>query len=82
MWGYADSGHTRDGETSRGRLGYAFVSVGAAMSWSNSLMKILTHRSCESEFVGLSDAGNDAMFLSELQEEMGIALEGVEGAPM
>ena len=35
-------------------------------------MKVVTHSSCESEYVGLSDAANEAVYPSQLQEEMGI----------
>ena len=55
-WGYSDSGHASDVETSRGRSGYVFLSVGAAISWRSSMMKLVTHSSCESENLGLSDA--------------------------
>ena len=32
VWGYSDLGHAGDVETSRGRSGYVFLSVGAAIS--------------------------------------------------
>ena len=32
VWGYSDSGHARDKETSRGRTGYVFLSASAAIS--------------------------------------------------
>ena len=72
VWGYADAGHAGDQETSRGRHGYVFLSAGAAVSWRSSMMKLVTHSSCESEYVGLSEAGNEAVHLLQLQEEMGI----------
>ena len=36
------------------------------------MMKTVTHGSCEREYVGLSDARNEGMYLNQLQEEMGI----------
>ena len=77
VWGYADSCHAGDGENSRGISGYVFLSAGAAISWSSSMVQNVTHSSCESEYVGLSDARNEAMHLSQLQEEMGIDKKGV-----
>ena len=71
-WGYSDSGHAGDKETSRGRSGYIFLSAGAAISWRSSMMKVVTHSSCESEYVGLSEAGNEAIYLTQLQGELGI----------
>ena len=40
-------------------------------------MKVVTHSSCESEYVGLSEAANEAVYLSQLQQEMGIATGAV-----
>ena len=40
-------------------------------------MKVVTQSSCESEYVGLSEAANEAMHLSQLQGELGIGKEGV-----
>ena len=72
VWGYSDSGHAGERETSRGRSGYVFLSAGAAISWRSSMMKLVTHSSCESEYVGLSEAGNEAVYLNQLQGEMNI----------
>ena len=72
VWGYSDSGHAGERETSRGRNGYVFLSAGAAISWRSSMMKLVTHSSCESEYVGLSEAGNEAVYLNQLQGEMKI----------
>ena len=40
-------------------------------------MKLVTHSSCEIEYVGLSEAGNDAVYLSQLQGEMRIVKQSV-----
>ena len=77
VWGYADSGHAGDLDTSRGRTGYVFLSGGAAVSWRSGMMKLVTHSSCESEYVGLSEAANEAVYLNQLQGELGIGKKGV-----
>ena len=41
------------------------------------MMKIVTHSSCESEYVGLSEAGNEAVYLQQLQGELRIGSEKV-----
>ena len=63
VWGYSDAEHAGDRETSRGKNGYVFMSAGAAVSWRASMMKVVTHSSCESEYLGLSEAGNEAIYL-------------------
>ena len=77
VWGFSDSSHAGDNETSRGRTRYVFLSAGAAIIWRSSMMKLVTHSSCESEYVGLSEAGNEAVYLQQLQDEMCIGKEGV-----
>ena len=72
VWGYSDASHAGEKATSRGRAGYIFLSVGAAISWRSSMMKVVTHSSCESEYVGLSDAGNESIYLMQLQGELGV----------
>ena len=56
VWGYSDAGHAGDYETSKGRSRYVFMSARAAISWRSSMMKLVTHSSCETEYVGLSEA--------------------------
>ena len=63
VWGYSDSGHANDRETSRGRTGSVFLSDGAPISWRSSMMKLITHSSCESEYVGLSEGGDEVVYL-------------------
>ena len=41
------------------------------------MMKVVTHSNCESEYVGLSEAGNEAVYLQQLQGEMRIGTEKV-----
>ena len=72
VWGYSDSSHAGERETSRGRTGYVFLSAGAAVSWRSSMMKVVTHSSCESEYVGLSESGNEAIYLNQLQGELNV----------
>ena len=72
VWGYSDSSHAREREILRGRSGYIFLSAGAAISWRSSMMKVVTHSSCESECVGLSESGNEAIYLKQLQGELGV----------
>ena len=41
------------------------------------MMKLVTHSNCESEYVGLSEAGNEAVYLQKLQGEMRIGKHSV-----
>ena len=79
IWGYSDSSHAGERETSRGRSVYIFLSAGAAISWRSSMMKVVTHSSCDSEYVGLSESGNEAIYLKQLQGELGVGGPSVLG---
>ena len=72
VWGYSDNSHGNDEATRKGRDGYVFISGRAAISWRSSLLETVTHSSCESEYVALSTAGNEALYLRQLQGELGI----------
>ena len=76
VFGYSDASHGDDSDTRRGRAGYAFLSGGAAVSWKSIMLETVTHSSCESEYLALSVAGNEAIYLSQMQKELGIAGEG------
>ena len=41
------------------------------------MMKLVTHSTCESEYVGLSESGNEAIYLQQLQTELGIGKTSV-----
>ena len=41
------------------------------------MMKLVTHSNCESEYVGLSEAGNEAVYLPQLRGEMQIGKKSV-----
>ena len=77
VWGYSDSSHAGEKVTSRGRTRYVFMSGGAAISWRSSMMRVVTYSNCESEYVGLSESGNEAVYLQQLQGELGIGKKGV-----
>ena len=41
------------------------------------MMKVVTYCTCESEYVGLSESGNEALYLLQLQGELDIGGPGV-----
>ena len=45
------------------------------MSWRSSLLEVVTHSSCESEYVALSGAVNEGVYMRQMQEELGVVNE-------
>ena len=41
------------------------------------MMRVVIYSSCESEYVGLSESGNEVVHLQQLQGELGIGKKGV-----
>ena len=74
--GYSDASHGDDVDTIKGKAGYVFLSARAAVSWKSSLLETVTHSSCESEYLALSSAGNEAIYLSQMQGELGVGGKG------
>ena len=70
--GYSDASHGDDVDTRKGRTGYVFLSGGGAVSWKSGMLETVTHSSCESEYLALSAAGNEAIYLSQMQKKLGI----------
>lgn len=77
LWGYCDSSHLTCPDTGRSRAGYVFLSAGGAISWQSKLVGNASLSSCESEYMGLAMAGQEASFLRQLQLQM----EGTAGVP-
>ena len=76
VMGYSDASHGDDVDTRKGRTGYMFLSGGVAVSWKSGLLGTVTHSSCESEYLALSASGNEAIYLSQMQRELGVGGEG------
>ena len=74
LWGYMDVSHASCPDTGKGRAGYVFISAGNAVSWSSKRLGSASLSSCESEYMGLTLAAQEASFLSQLKGEM----DGVE----
>ncbi|GAA5936579.1 hypothetical protein JCM1841_002530 [Sporobolomyces salmonicolor] len=68
---YSDSDWGACPTTSRSTMGFAFVLAGGAVSWSSRLQSRVAASSTEAEYLGLSHAGKEAIFLSQLLGELG-----------
>ncbi len=57
--------------TSRSTAGFAFCIAGGAVSWSSKVQSHVAELSTEAEYLALSSAANEAIFLSQLLGELG-----------
>ncbi|SGY11774.1 BQ5605_C011g06268 [Microbotryum silenes-dioicae] len=70
--GYSDSDWGSDIQTSRSTMGYLFKLAGGAISWSSRLQPRVACSSTEAEYLGLSHAAKEAVFLRSLLTKLGL----------
>ena len=70
IWGYVDASHTSCPDTGKGRAAYVFMSAGAPVSWASKRVGSDSLSSCETEYMGLTLAAQEASYLGELKGEM------------
>jgi hypothetical protein len=72
--GYVDASWGEDPSTRKSQSGYAFTLGNAAISWKSSLQKTVALSSTEAEYLALSAAAKDALFLRNLMGDLWPAL--------
>lgn len=69
--GFSDADWSGDVDSSRSTSGYVFISNAGAIGWSSKLQKMVALSTTESEYIGLSLAGQHLMWLRTFFEELG-----------
>ena len=67
---YTDSTWNSDKDTSRSRTGYAIAFNNCLVSWKSKLQPMVTLSSTEAEYVALTDAAKEGLWLRRLLEEL------------
>ncbi|GAA5845570.1 hypothetical protein JCM11251_003665 [Rhodosporidiobolus azoricus] len=70
---YSDSDWGACLDTARSTMGYSFLLGAGAVSWSSKIQLQVAASSTEAEYLGLSHASKEAVFLSQLLDELGFA---------
>jgi len=71
---YSDSDWGNDVDTSRSTMGYSVHLAGAAISWSSKLQSRVADSTCDAEYMGLSHAAKEVVFIRQLLSELSISL--------
>ena len=71
-WGYSDASYGTCPDSMRSRSGYAFLSAGGAIIWGSKLQKVVALSSCEAEYMALTGAACEAVYLRMLQNDLGV----------
>jgi len=73
--GYVDSDWAGCTDTRRSTTGYIFLVSGSPVSWSSKVQKTVARSSVEAEYMALSAAAQEAMYLKTLIEELGFEVQ-------
>ena len=75
--GYCDSDYAADKEKRRSTSGVVFTFGGNTISWRSSLQKVVALSSTEAEYMALTDAAKEAVWLKGLVSELGFPQRSV-----
>ena len=70
LFGFSDSSYADCPDTARSTMGYCFSVGSAIFSWSSCRQKTVTNSSCEAEYVTLSEASCEALWLRQFLREV------------
>ena len=77
IFGYCDADWANDIEDRRSCTGYIFMFQGAAISWNSKKQQTIALSCTEAEYMSLSSAVQEALWLKQLQEEFWPNLKGI-----
>ncbi|XP_065874841.1 uncharacterized protein [Euphorbia lathyris] len=70
--GFVDSDYTGSIDTRKSQTGYVFTVFGTAISWRASLQSVVTLSTTEAEFIAVTEAVKEAMWLRGVLTELGV----------
>ncbi|GKA20789.1 retrovirus-related pol polyprotein from transposon TNT 1-94 [Tanacetum coccineum] len=75
--GFVDSDYAKDPDKGRSVTGYAFLVQGCVVSWKAMLQHVVALSTIEAEYMALTEAVKEAIWLRGLLEELGVELNTV-----
>ncbi|GJR57579.1 retrovirus-related pol polyprotein from transposon TNT 1-94 [Tanacetum coccineum] len=75
--GFVDSDYAKDPDKGRFITGYAFLLQGCVVSWKETLQHVVALSTTEAEYMALTEAVKEAIWLRGLLEELGVELNTV-----
>lgn len=74
--GYSDADWAGDTSDRKSTSGYIFMLSGGLISWSSKKQKCVALSTAEAEYVALSGAAQECLWLKQLEVELGCPTEG------
>ena len=76
--GFCDSDYAADQDKSRSISGFVFTVGGNTVSWRSCLQKVVALSTTEAEYISLSEASREAVWLKGICEDLGFEQEAAE----
>ncbi|TNV97314.1 hypothetical protein C5H24_12810, partial [Xylella fastidiosa] len=73
--GYVDADFAGDQDTRRSTTGYIYTMGSTAVSWVSRLQKLVTLSTTEAEYVAVTEAAKEMIWLKGFLEELGLKQE-------
>lgn len=74
--GYADADMAGDLDGRKSTSGYVFTFAGGAVSWQSKLQKCVALSTTEAEYIALTEAGKEMLWLKRFLQQLAIKQEG------
>eukprot|EP00873_Tetraselmis_striata_P022505 jgi/Tetstr1/442769/TSEL_030855.t2 len=74
--GWSDSNHATMTSQGKATCGFYFTICGGAVSYKSLLQSIVTLSTAEAEYVAMAIATQEVMFIRQMLQELGLALDG------
>lgn len=74
--GYVDADNGGDVDSRKSTTGYVYTLGGTAISWVSKLQKVVALSSCEAEYVAVTEAAKEMMWLQPFLRELGQNYDG------
>jgi len=71
MIGYSDASYAGDKEDRKSTSGYVFIMNGGAICWRSKKQPIISLSSMEAEYIALTSASKEGLWLSKLSNDLG-----------
>jgi hypothetical protein len=69
LTGYVDAAYADNVDTARSTTGYLFMLCGGAIDWKSTCQHTVARSSCEAEYMALSDATTEALYLRNIMHD-------------
>ncbi|KAL0392736.1 UNVERIFIED_CONTAM: Retrovirus-related Pol polyprotein from transposon TNT 1-94 [Sesamum radiatum] len=75
---YVDSDYVGDLDDRRSKTGYVFTLGGGLICWKSTVQSILASSTAEAEYMAVTEAAKEALWLNGLAKELGVEQGGVQ----